>query len=223
MTERISSFAERLKEALKDDKATNLADRIGLSKQAISMYVNGKRIPKRPVIESISRELHVNPMWLMGYDVDMHLETKQDILAGEKKSYRRLFSICNEYPEYSLMGLSNICRRERIQKDWTEKHTASLSDVPIDEYLDFENSFKNIGPEKILRILKTLELDESYLIGSIQGYILGRMNGANDNRYDKAIIDFDISDDIKDIYNLLKEADNKTLNEIIKIFNKNNK
>lgn len=76
MLKRISSFSERLKEALGDNTATDLAEKIGLSKQAISMYVNGKRTPKRPVIESISRILNVNPMWLMGYDVEKYLEIK---------------------------------------------------------------------------------------------------------------------------------------------------
>ncbi len=76
MLKRISSFSERLKEALGDNTATDLAEKIGLSKQAISMYVNGKRTPKRPVIESISRILNVNPMWLMGYEVEKYLEIK---------------------------------------------------------------------------------------------------------------------------------------------------
>lgn len=74
MLKRISSFSERLTEALGDNTATGLAEKIGLSKQAISMYVNGKRTPKRPVIESISRILNVNPMWLMGYDVEKYFE-----------------------------------------------------------------------------------------------------------------------------------------------------
>ena len=65
----VDSFSERLKEALKHTKANTLAKNIGLSKQAISMYTTGKRIPKQPTIKAIAEELNVNEEWLMGYDV----------------------------------------------------------------------------------------------------------------------------------------------------------
>ncbi len=72
----VSNFPERLREALKDTQANILAEKIGLSKQAISMYISGKRNPKRPTIEAISRALNVNPAWLLGYDVPKILEPK---------------------------------------------------------------------------------------------------------------------------------------------------
>lgn len=73
---KISTFSERLKEALEDDdsiKITELASKIGMSKQAISSYTTNVRTPKRPVINAISEVLKVNPMWLLGYDVEKHL------------------------------------------------------------------------------------------------------------------------------------------------------
>ena len=68
----VSTFSERLKECLDNDPlltATLLADKIGLSKQAISMYISGDRKPKRPTIKVISEILNVSESWLMGYDV----------------------------------------------------------------------------------------------------------------------------------------------------------
>ena len=68
----ISSFPERLKQCLENNSslsATILAEQIGLSKQAISMYLSGARKPKRPTIKVIADALNVNEAWLIGYDV----------------------------------------------------------------------------------------------------------------------------------------------------------
>lgn len=70
----ISTFPERLKECLENNSsftATSLADEVGLSKQAISMYISGDRNPKRPTIKVIAEVLNVDEAWLMGYDVPM--------------------------------------------------------------------------------------------------------------------------------------------------------
>lgn len=70
----ISTFSERLRIALDNDpeyNATSLAEKIGLSKQAISMYLSNARKPKRPTVKVISEVLNVNEAWLTGYDVPM--------------------------------------------------------------------------------------------------------------------------------------------------------
>lgn len=64
----VSTFQERLKEALSNQSVTAFASSIGVSKQSISAYLTGTRKPKRFVIEAIARELNVNPAWLCGYD-----------------------------------------------------------------------------------------------------------------------------------------------------------
>ncbi len=69
----ISTFPQRLKQCLDENPsftATTLAEEIGLSKQAISMYISGDRKPKRPTLKAISDALGVNLAWLMGYDVE---------------------------------------------------------------------------------------------------------------------------------------------------------
>ncbi len=64
----VSTFKERLKEALGDQSVTAFASSIGVSKQSISAYLTGARKPKRFVVEAIAGELNVNPAWLCGYD-----------------------------------------------------------------------------------------------------------------------------------------------------------
>ena len=74
----VSTFSERLKECLDKEtsiSATTLAEEIGMSKQAISMYISGNRNPKRPTIKAIAEILKVDEAWLMGYDVPMRPES----------------------------------------------------------------------------------------------------------------------------------------------------
>jgi repressor LexA len=53
---------------------TELALNIGMSKQSLSAYSLGIRNPKQPTIKAISELLHVNPAWLIGYDVPKYLD-----------------------------------------------------------------------------------------------------------------------------------------------------
>lgn len=67
----VSNFNDRFKEAFKDRSVTEFANEIGVSKQAVSAYLNGVRKPKKIVAEAIARQLNVSPAWLLGYDVPM--------------------------------------------------------------------------------------------------------------------------------------------------------
>ena len=81
----VSTFHERLRKCLNNKTsitATSLADKIGLSKQAISMYASGSRKPKRPTIKAIAEALNVNEAWLMGYDVPMERQDTSQILIA---------------------------------------------------------------------------------------------------------------------------------------------
>lgn len=81
----VGTFHERLRKCLNDKTsitATSLADKIGLSKQAISMYASGSRKPKRPTIKAIAEALNVNEAWLMGYDVPMERQDTSQILIA---------------------------------------------------------------------------------------------------------------------------------------------
>lgn len=71
--------AQRLSEALNDKKMKpqDLADKSGVNKGSISLYMNGKGQPGNLNAGKMAEVLGVNPMWLMGFDVDKHeTETK---------------------------------------------------------------------------------------------------------------------------------------------------
>lgn len=71
--EKIAEFSSRLLEALSGSMtATQLAEKLGMSKQTISAYTTGTRSPKRPVVYVMAEILRVNPLWLLGYDVSKY-------------------------------------------------------------------------------------------------------------------------------------------------------
>ena len=67
------SFVERLRLAmqLKGLRQTDLVERTGISKGAISSYISGRYTPKKYNIYLLSKALDVNEEWLMGYDEPM--------------------------------------------------------------------------------------------------------------------------------------------------------
>ena len=83
-----STFSERLRVAIEDNgmTVTELARKIGMSKQSISAYLNNVRKPKRIVIGALAKELHVSPVWLVGYDVDKNLPSNLIPLRKTKRA-----------------------------------------------------------------------------------------------------------------------------------------
>jgi repressor LexA len=81
----VASFSERLKEAIGDMTLAEVAKKIGLSKQAISTYIVGKRKPKPPTIKALSEQFNLNPMWLLGYDVPKKLSQLPNIIELKNK------------------------------------------------------------------------------------------------------------------------------------------
>lgn len=85
---KVSNFSERLAIALEnnDMTSTELAQKIGMSKQAISTYATGLRSPKLPATRLIAETLNVDDMWIMGYDVPIERKkpvTKNDELVSK--------------------------------------------------------------------------------------------------------------------------------------------
>lgn len=100
----VSDFQSRFKMALENApfNATELADKIGLSKQAISAYLTGVREPKRPTLKAIAEQLNVNEAWLTGYDVPMNNFSEiSNIHPIELKRFPMLGEIACGVPKYA--------------------------------------------------------------------------------------------------------------------------
>ena len=64
--------AKRLRKALDECgmKPQELADKTGIGKSSISQYLNGSHAPSNISSGKIGKVLNVEPLWLMGFDVE---------------------------------------------------------------------------------------------------------------------------------------------------------
>lgn len=71
-------FAERLSNLMKDNNDTiyTLGEYVHLSPSSISKYNNAEMVPKQLTIEKIAEKYGINPVWLMGADVDKYIENE---------------------------------------------------------------------------------------------------------------------------------------------------
>lgn len=76
MTEKISTFAERLREGLtmRDMTQAELARATELDKSSISRYLKNEYRGNQDSVYRIAHALNVSEAWLMGYDVPMERE-----------------------------------------------------------------------------------------------------------------------------------------------------
>ena len=84
MSQKISTFAKRLREALDERGMTQaaLAQMSGISKSSISRYLSGAWEGKQDAVYALSKALNVNEAWLMGYDVTMNRGSAEVEQAG---------------------------------------------------------------------------------------------------------------------------------------------
>lgn len=81
-----STFPERLRAILDETgiRQTDLCDKAGIGKSAMSQYIHGAFIPKQAKLSAIAEALGVSEGWLMGYDVPKHRTVTTD--AEEHKA-----------------------------------------------------------------------------------------------------------------------------------------
>ena len=69
-------------------KAIDLSKRTGIPKGSISQYLNGYVNPKQDRIYLMAKALHVNEVWLMGYDVP--IDRKEDPIEKSGLDFFRI-------------------------------------------------------------------------------------------------------------------------------------
>lgn len=128
---KISNSAKRLGELMQmlNIRQTDLVEKTGIPKSAMSMYLNGKREPRQDKLSAIADAYNLNEAWLMGYDVPMerndnihsasHLYNKlakQGVdLSGEKADWKisgtldeETFNFVKQYMELDYIGKCSI-------------------------------------------------------------------------------------------------------------------
>lgn len=89
--------AKRLQFALSEMgmKPQELADKSGVNKSSISQYVNGSHAPSNISSGKMGKILNVNPLWLMGFDVEMRKEISSKSAESDMEFLEK-FSLLNE-------------------------------------------------------------------------------------------------------------------------------
>lgn len=75
-------YIDHMKEAMEANciNARELAKRSGLSEASISRYLSGQMVPRVNAVSKMAAALHVDPVWLMGYEdiaPDFSVETSK--------------------------------------------------------------------------------------------------------------------------------------------------
>ena len=80
----MKSTAERIKEGmeLRGLKQSDLVERTGISKGALSSYLSGRYVPKQNNIYLIAKALNVSEAWLMGNDVPIDRYSSTTVRKG---------------------------------------------------------------------------------------------------------------------------------------------
>ena len=93
----ISTFPERLRSIMDETgiRQTDLCDKAGIGKSAMSQYLHGAFIPKQTKLSAIAEALGVSEGWLMGYDVprvrSTYIDADGSIGAEHAEEYIEIF------------------------------------------------------------------------------------------------------------------------------------
>ena len=137
----MSTTSKRIQEAmeLRGLKQTDLVEKTGISKGALSSYISGRYVPKQNNTFLIAKALNVNEAWLMGADVPMERDSYNK--KWDKEAAQFSDSINSFYMELNSLGWS--C--EWIDSD--TKYLLSNGNVSFkissDEYSNFIEDVNN--------------------------------------------------------------------------------
>lgn len=126
----MNNFNERLKQAMKLKNMTQseLCEKTGIPKSAMSQYVSGAFTPKQERTYLIAKALNVNESWLLGYDdISMDREPERDHLSTLIQKYDNIKPI--QLKRFPMLGA--IACGEPIFADEDREHYI-MADMDID-------------------------------------------------------------------------------------------
>lgn len=120
----IENTSDRIKKALsaRNVKQIELTELTGISKSAISGYINGNYSPKQGNIYKMASALNVSPSWLMGFDVPMDMSADEYLKIFELDNVLKIKKSTKKIPLLGTIAASNPI----------------LAEEHIDEYIDFD-------------------------------------------------------------------------------------
>lgn len=112
------TFSQRLEALMQENNETiyTLAEVLELSPATISRYRSGEFVPKKTTIKILSQYFHINPVWLMGYNVEKKLETVNLQLTQEEIDFIDKYRKLTDRQKIKLEGIMENYISENLER-----------------------------------------------------------------------------------------------------------
>ena len=111
-SERIESCGKRIAKALtvRNMRQADLAEMTNIPKSSLSLYLKGAYEPKDDRIYAIAKALRVSEAWLMGYDVPMEREDRENTPSEQQLTGvdKELFDALKQMPKEQKLWLLSM-------------------------------------------------------------------------------------------------------------------
>lgn len=117
---KVATNQERLNQLFDSDPRTDtaIAEKLGVSKQTISMWRHGTRSPKKSVLVKISKVYGVSIEWLMGFDSPKDIQDQAQIVVPDSERFVKLISLMPQ--EDYMMVMQAFERADKRLKEIEE-------------------------------------------------------------------------------------------------------
>lgn len=107
---------ERLKELIGNQSLSEFAREVGgISKQSVSAYLKGERVPKTPFLEAVATAYGVQIPWLMGFDVPKYAPAEELLVNGDRELTDYLDMLANRPECRMLFSLARDATKEDVE------------------------------------------------------------------------------------------------------------
>ncbi len=157
----MKTTSERMKQRMEHLglKQADLVEMTGISKGALSSYLSGHYLPKQNNIYLISKALNVNEAWLMGLDVPMERESREEQYDNISMSIttiaQRLHTIMQErnLKQVDILNLT---------QPFCQKYNVKINESDISQYVSGK---VKPSQDKLVILGMALNVTELWLMG----------------------------------------------------------
>lgn len=132
------NFGKRLSQLMEEHNETtySMAERFSLSSPTISRYMTGQMAAKVTTIQLMAEYFHVNPIWLMGFDVPKY----EKIESASEQNNQSEPIILSYYNQLNTLGQEIATEHVRLltlDKKYTEKSVREYPSLVRDPDADY--------------------------------------------------------------------------------------
>lgn len=132
MEKLVSNIPKRLYEIMHklNISQADLSRTTGITTAGISLYAQGKRIPRQDKISQICEPFNINPAWLMGYDVPMF---NSSVYADENTDFITA-CLCDKNLQFIIKTYDELSPERRLEFVKFANYMANTKDDIITDY-----------------------------------------------------------------------------------------